>query len=160
MEEYNQYMKQALLEADKAFRLKEVPIGAVIEYQGQIIGRGYNRRNTDKSTLAHAEIMAIQQASAYIGDWRLEDTTMYVTLEPCPMCAGAIVSARMKKVVIGCDNYKAGSCGTIVNLLEQEKFNHQVVIERGIMEFECKEILQQFFRNLRAVKNLPASDSE
>jgi len=143
------YMKQAIKLAGKAAQLGEVPIGCVIEYQGKVIGRGYNRRTTDKSTLAHAEIIAIKKACKKMGDWRLEDCTMYVTLEPCQMCAGAIVQARVKKVVIGCMNPKAGCAGSILNVLQMEEFNHQVEIERGVLEEECSEMLTSFFKNLR-----------
>ena len=143
------YMKQAIKLAGKAAELGEVPIGCIIEYQGKIIGRGYNRRTTDKSTLAHAEIIAIKKACKKMGDWRLEDCTMYVTLEPCQMCAGAIVQARVKKVVIGCMNPKAGCAGSILNVLQMDAFNHQVEIERGVLEEECSQMLTSFFKNLR-----------
>lgn len=143
------YMKQAIRLAGKAAELGEVPIGCVIEYQGKVIGRGYNRRTTDKSTLAHAEIIAIKKACKKMGDWRLEDCTMYVTLEPCQMCAGAIVQARVKKVVIGCMNPKAGCAGSILNVLQMEEFNHQVQIERGVLEDECSKMLTAFFKDLR-----------
>lgn len=143
------YMKQAIKLAGKAAELGEVPIGCVIEYQGKVIGRGYNRRTTDKSTLAHAEIIAIKKACKKMGDWRLEDCTMYVTLEPCQMCAGAIVQARVKKVVIGCMNPKAGCAGSILNVLQMDAFNHQVEIERGVLEEECSRMLTSFFKSLR-----------
>jgi len=143
------YMKQAIRLAGKAAELGEVPIGCIIEYQGKVIGRGYNRRTTDKSTLAHAEIIAIKKACKKMGDWRLEDCTMYVTLEPCQMCAGAIVQARVKKVVIGCMNPKAGCAGSILNVLQMDEFNHQVEIERGVLEEECSQMLTSFFKNLR-----------
>ena len=146
------YMKQAIRLAGKAAELGEVPIGCVIEYQGKVIGRGYNRRTTDKSTLAHAEIIAIKKACRKMGDWRLEDCTMYVTLEPCQMCAGAIVQARIKKVVIGCMNPKAGCAGSILNVLQMDEFNHQVEIERGVLGEECSEMLSRFFRELRKKK--------
>ena len=146
------YMKEAIRQAKKAAKLKEVPIGCVIVYDGKIIARGYNRRNTDKSTLAHAEIAAIKKASRVIGDWRLEDCTMYVTLEPCQMCAGAIVQSRMKKVVIGSMNPKAGCAGSVLNLLQMAQFNHQVEIERGVLEEECSTMLSGFFRELRDKK--------
>lgn len=149
MQEQKRYMKQALGLAQKAAGLGEVPIGCVIEYQGKVIGRGYNRRLTDKSTLAHAEIIAIKKACKKMGDWRLEDCTMYVTLEPCQMCAGAIVQARIKKVVIGCMNPKAGCAGSILNVLQMDAFNHQVEIEQGILEEECSQMLTDFFKNLR-----------
>lgn len=142
-------MKAALKEAQKASLLGEVPIGCVIVYQDKIIGRGYNRRNTDKSTLSHAEIIAIKKASKKIRDWRLEECTLYVTLEPCQMCAGAIVQARIPEVVIGCMNPKAGCAGSVLNILEMPEFNHQVSVKRGILENECSEIIKSFFSTLR-----------
>ncbi len=144
------YMREALKQAKKAYALGEVPIGCVIVYEGKIIGRGYNRRNTDKSTLAHAEITAIRKASRFIGDWRLEGCTLYVTLEPCQMCAGAIVQARIPEVVMGCMNPKAGCGGSILNILQMPEFNHQVSVTRGILEQECSEMLKTFFVELRA----------
>ena len=146
---HEKYMKEALKQAKKALALGEVPIGCVIVYEGQIIGRGYNRRNTDKNTLAHAEITAINKASKKIGDWRLEGCTLYVTLEPCQMCAGAIVQARIPQVVMGSMNPKAGCGGSILNILEMPEFNHQVDVTRGIMEQECSHILKVFFTGLR-----------
>lgn len=143
------YMKEALRQAKKAYALGEVPIGCVIVHEGKIIGRGYNRRNTDKNTLAHAEITAINKASKKIGDWRLEDCTLYVTLEPCQMCAGAIVQARIPQVVMGCMNPKAGCGGSILNLLDMPEFNHQVSVTRGILEEECSQMLKTFFTELR-----------
>ena len=143
------YMRAALKQAKKALLLGEVPIGCVIVYEDHIIARGYNRRNTDKNTLAHAEITAIRRASKKIGDWRLEDCTLYVTLEPCQMCSGAIVQARIPQVAIGCMNPKAGCAGSILNLLEMPEFNHQVEVTRGILETECSAILKQFFKDLR-----------
>ena len=143
------YMKAALAQAKKALALGEVPIGCVIVYQDRIIGRGYNRRNTDKNTLAHAEITAINKASKKIGDWRLEDCTLYVTLEPCQMCAGAIVQARIPKVVMGCMNPKAGCAGSILNILNVPEFNHQVESVRGILEADCSNMLKVFFKDLR-----------
>lgn len=150
--ENEKYMKEAIRQAKKALKLDEVPIGCVIVYDGKVIGRGYNRRNTDKSTLAHAEIIAIKKASRKMGDWRLEECTMYVTLEPCQMCAGAIVQARIPKVVIGSMNPKAGCCGSILNLLEEERFNHQVEVERGVLGDECSAMLTNFFKELRKKK--------
>ena len=143
------YMKLAIGQAKKAKELGEVPIGCVIVYDGKIIGRGYNRRNTDKNTLAHAEITAINKASKKIGDWRLEDCTLYVTLEPCQMCSGAIVQARIPKVVIGCDNPKAGCAGSILNILNHPAFNHQVETVNGVLEDECSKMLKDFFSDLR-----------
>ena len=143
------YMKEALKQAKKAYALGEVPIGCVIVHEGRIIGRGYNRRNTDKNTLAHAEITAINKASRRIGDWRLEECTLYVTLEPCQMCAGAIVQARIPETVIGCMNPKAGCAGSILNILETPQFNHQVRVTRGVLEEECSNLLKLFFTELR-----------
>ena len=149
MEQHNKYMKEALKQAKKAYALGEVPIGCVIVYEDKIIARGYNRRNTDKNTLAHAEVAAINRASKKLGDWRLEDCTLYVTLEPCQMCAGAIVQSRITNVVMGCMNPKAGCGGSILNILEMPEFNHQVNVLRGVMEEECSQILQDFFKELR-----------
>ena len=149
MTEQEKYMKQAIREARKAYALGEVPIGCVIVNEGKIIGRGYNRRNTDKSTLSHAEITAIKKASKKMGDWRLEGCTLYVTLEPCQMCAGSIVQARIDEVVMGSMNPKAGCGGSILNLLEMPEFNHQVKVTRGIMEEECSQMLTNFFKELR-----------
>ena len=146
------FMKEALKQAKKASKIGEVPIGCVIVQDGQIIARGYNRRNTDKTTLAHAELAAIKKASKVVGDWRLEDCTLYVTLEPCQMCAGAIVQARMKRVVAGAMNPKAGCAGSILNLLQVKRFNHQVEFEHGVLEEECSKVLQEFFKQLRKKK--------
>ena len=143
------YMGQALKLAKKAAELDEVPIGCVIVHEGKVIARGYNRRNTDKSTLAHAEVAAIRKASRKLSDWRLEECTMYVTLEPCQMCAGAIVQARIPRVVIGAMNPKAGCAGSVLNLLEMREFNHRVDVTRGILEEDCSQILKQFFDGLR-----------
>ena len=143
------YMREAIRQAKKAAALGEVPIGCVIEHQGKIIGRGYNRRTTDHSTLAHAEIKEKKKACRSMGDWRLEDCTMYVTLEPCPMCAGAIVQARIPKVVMACMNPKAGCAGSVVDLLHQDGFNHQVETEVGLMGEECSQMLKDFFKELR-----------
>ena len=142
-------MRAAIKQAQKAYEKSEVPIGCVIVHDGKIIARGYNRRNTDKSTLAHAEITAIRKAAKKLGDWRLEDCTLYVTLEPCPMCAGAIVQARITECVIGCMNPKAGYAGSVTNLLEMDGFNHKVIVRRGILEEECSNMLKTFFRELR-----------
>ena len=146
------YMKAAIREAKKAYALEEVPIGCVIVQNNKIIARGYNRRNTDKNTLAHAELAAIKKASKKTGDWRLEDCTMYVTLEPCQMCAGAIVQSRLGKVVIGSMNPKAGCAGSVLNLLQMREFNHQVEMVTGVLEEECSEMLSAFFRELREKK--------
>ena len=143
------YMKEAIRQAKKAYALEEVPIGCVIVYEGKIIGRGYNRRTTDKNPLAHAEMIAMKKASKKMNDWRLENCTMYVTLETCQMCAGAIVQARIKKVVMGCMNPKAGCAGSILNLLNIEQFNHQVEQETGVLGEECSSLMKQFFKELR-----------
>ena len=146
------YMKEAIKQAKKAYAIGEVPIGCVIVYQDKIIGRGYNRRTIDNNTLAHAELAAIRKASRKMNDWRLEDCTMYVTLEPCQMCSGAIVQSRMTRVVVGCMNPKAGCAGSILNLLDMPEFNHQTEIEHGILEEECSQMLSDFFRELRRKK--------
>ena len=148
------YMKKAIAQAKKAYALDEVPIGCVIVYEDKIIARGYNRRNTDKNTLAHAEISAIKKASKKLGDWRLEGCTLYVTLEPCQMCAGAIVQARIPTVVMGCMNPKAGCGGSILNILDMPEFNHQVHTIRGILEEECSQMLTTFFKELRIKKKI------
>jgi tRNA(adenine34) deaminase len=147
------YMKEAIKQAKKAYALNESPIGCVIVHDGRIIARGYNRRNTDKTTLGHAEITAIKKASRIIGDWRLEDCTLYVTLEPCQMCAGAIIQARIPRVVIGAMNPKAGCAGSILNLLEMPQFNHQCEVIRGVMGDECSRLMSQFFKELRKRPN-------
>lgn len=147
--EDEKYMKQAIKLAKKAWNIEEVPIGCVIVHEGKVIGRGYNRRTTDKNPLAHAEMIAIKKASKKIGDWRLEDCTLYVTLEPCQMCSGAIVQARVKKVVVGCMNPKAGCAGSILNLLQVDRFNHQVELKTGVLEEECSEMMKTFFKELR-----------
>ncbi len=146
------YMKEAIKQARKAYALGEVPIGCVIVYEGKIIARGYNRRTIDKNTLAHAELSAIRKASRKLNDWRLEGCTMYVTLEPCQMCSGAIVQSRIDKVVIGCMNPKAGCAGSILNLLQMEEFNHQVEMEVGVLEEVCSQMLKEFFKALREKK--------
>lgn len=146
------YMKMALKEAKRAYDLNEVPIGCVIVRDDKVIGKAYNKRNTDKNVLSHAELMAMQQACKKTGDWRLEDCTMYVTLEPCQMCSGAMVQARLKKVVIGSMNAKAGCAGSVLNILQMEQFNHQVEIEKGVLEEECSQILSSFFSDLRDQK--------
>lgn len=146
------YMKEAIRQAKKAEALGEVPIGCVIEYEGKIIGRGYNRRMVDKTVLAHAEIIAIRKACKKMGDWRLEGCTMYVTLEPCPMCAGAIVQARIPTVVIGSMNPKAGCAGSVMDLLHEDGFNHQVETRTQVLGEECSRMLSDFFRQLRKKK--------
>lgn len=143
------YMREAIKQARKAAKIDEVPIGCVIVYDDKIIARGYNRRNTDKSTLAHAEIIAIRKAAKVIGDWRLEDCTIYITLEPCPMCAGAIVQARIPRVVVGAMNPKAGCAGSVINLLQMDGFNHKAELTSGVLVDECRTMLQDFFKEMR-----------
>lgn len=150
--EDRKWMREAIRQAKKAAALDDVPIGCVIVYEGKIIARGYNRRMADKTVLAHAEILAIRKACRKIGDWRLEDCIMYVTLEPCPMCAGAIVQARIPTVVIGCMNPKAGCAGSVLDMLHEEGFNHQVETRIGVMQEECSQMLSDFFRRLRKRK--------
>ncbi len=150
MQEY--FMKQALKEAEKAYKKLEVPVGAVIVKDGKIIARGYNQKENKKDTTKHAEIIAIQKASKKLGSWRLIDCEMYVTLEPCSMCAGAIINSRIKKIYIGTKDEKTGAVGSVLNLLEDYKFNHKVEIESGIMQKECEKILKDFFKELRKSK--------
>ena len=159
MTQDEKYMKAALREAKKAYQLDEVPIGCVIVQNDKIIARGYNRRNTDKNTLAHAELSAIKKASKKTGDWRLEDCTMYVTLEPCQMCAGAIVQSRLGKVVIGSMNPKAGCAGSVINLLQMKQFNHQVEMVTGVLDEECSKMLSGFFLELREKKKQAKLDN-
>lgn len=150
----SKFMKAAIVQAKKAYALGEVPIGCVIAKDNQIIARGYNRRSIDHNTLAHAEMIAIKKACKKLGDWRLEDCTMYITLEPCPMCAGAIVQARIKNIVIGAMNAKAGCAGSILDLMHIQRFNHQVdtLLLDGEIHEECVELLKNFFRELRQKK--------
>ncbi|HCT93115.1 MAG TPA: tRNA-specific adenosine deaminase [Lachnospiraceae bacterium] len=160
MTEDERFMREALRQARKAEKLDEVPIGCVLVKEGRIIARGYNRRNTDKNTLSHAELNVIRRASRKEGDWRLEECTMYITLEPCQMCAGAIVQARIPRVVIGSMNAKAGCAGSVLNLLQMEQFNHQVEITRGVLEEECSAMLSDFFRRLRIKKKKEKEEGE
>ena len=150
--EDEKYMKEAIKQAKKAAKIGDVPIGCVLVKDGQIIARGYNRRNADKTVLSHAEVTSIKKACKKEGDWRLEDCTLYVTLEPCPMCAGAIVQARIPKVVIGCMNPKAGCAGSVLDLLHEDGFNHQVEMENGVLEEECSRLMKDFFKDLREKK--------
>lgn len=146
------YMYMAIMEAKKAREIGEVPIGAVIVFENEIIATGYNVRETTQSTLAHAELAAIKEANKKIGSWRLEDCTLYVTLEPCPMCAGAIIQSRIKRVVYGAKDPKAGCAGTLMNLLDENRFNHQAELTTGVLEEECSTLLTSFFRELRKQK--------
>ncbi|SHE89187.1 tRNA(adenine34) deaminase [Seinonella peptonophila] len=146
------YMDEAIQEAKKAEIIDEVPIGAVVVYQGQIIGRGHNLRETSHDPTSHAEICAIRAAAEFMGDWRLEECDIYVTLEPCPMCAGAIIQARMRTCIYGTVDPKAGCVDTLFHLLTEERFNHQTEVVRGIRQQECAELLKLFFRKLRKRK--------
>lgn len=146
---YESYMELAIGQAQKAFEINETPIGAIIVYNDKVIASGYNKRNITKNPLAHAEIIAINQAANYIGDWRLENCQMYVTLEPCPMCSGAIVQSRIPKVIFGAKNPKAGCAGSIINLLQIQKLNHQVEIVDGILENKCSSMMKEFFKQFR-----------
>ena len=152
------FMRAAIAQAKKAEALEEVPIGCVIVYEGKIIARGYNRRNTDLNTISHAEMNAIRKASKKLGDWRLEGCTIYITLEPCQMCSGAIVQSRIDRCVIGAMNPKAGCAGSVMNLLQVAQFNHQVEITRGVLEEECSSMLSEFFRRLRSSKRRVSAD--
>lgn len=160
MDNYEKYMKEAIKQAQKAVANGDVPIGCVIVRDGRIIARGYNKRNARKTTLAHAELLAIEKASKKVGDWRLEDCTMYITLEPCQMCAGAIVQARIPKVVVGAMNKKAGCAGSIINMFQIEAFNHQVEFVHGVLEDECSGMLSDFFRNLRLERKMKTAGIE
>ncbi|MDE7422698.1 MAG: tRNA adenosine(34) deaminase TadA [Lachnospiraceae bacterium] len=146
------FMKEAIKQAKKAYAIDEVPIGCVIVHKDKIIARGYNKRNTKKNTLAHAEMIAIEKACKKLGDWRVEECTMYITLEPCPMCAGAIVQARIPRVVIGTRNKKAGCAGSVLNLLQVQGFNHRVDLTEGVLQEECSQMMKDFFREMREKK--------
>ena len=146
------YMAEAIKQAKKAQKINEVPIGCVIVQNEKIIARGYNKRNSKGCVLEHAEISAIKKACKKTGDWRLEDCTMNVTLEPCQMCAGAIVQSRLNKIVIGSMNPKAGCAGSVINLLQMSQFNHQVEIQKGVLQEECSQLLTDFFKELRKNK--------
>ena len=143
------FMREAIKQARKAYGMGESPIGCVIVRGDQIVARGYNRRTADHNTLAHAEVIAIRKACKKEGDWRLEGCRMYVTLEPCPMCAGALLQCRMDEVVIGCMSPKSGCAGSVINLLEMDGFNHKVKVTHGVLEEECQTMMREFFRELR-----------
>lgn len=151
-EKQERYMKEALKEAIKAYKKEEVPVGAIIVKDEEIIARAHNLKETKRDTTKHAEILAIQKASKKIGAWRLEGAEMYVTLEPCTMCAGAIINARIRKVIIGTEDPKTGACGSVLNLFEDYTFNHKPECETGVMKEECEKILKEFFKNLRQIK--------
>lgn len=145
------YMKEALKEAKKAYLIGEVPVGAVVVYNDKIIARAYNKRHKDQLVTSHAEILALNKACKKLGAWRLEDCSIYVTLEPCQMCSGAIIQARIKNLYFGAYDHKAGCCGSVLDLFSY-KFNHTVNVYKGIMENECKEIIQDFFKKMRQAK--------
>ena len=147
--DHNFFMEEALKEAQKAFDINEVPVGCVIVYDSKIIGRGHNRRTIENNPLKHAEIIAINEACKVIGDWRLEDCHIYVTVEPCPMCAGAILQARMKALYFGAWNKKAGACGSVIDIITDDNFNHKVEMYPGIMQEECSQMMSSFFARLR-----------
>jgi tRNA(adenine34) deaminase len=149
MNTHEYWMQEAIQAAKEAEAINEVPIGAVVVYNEQLIGRGYNTRETTLDPTAHAEMIAIRQASLALGAWRLLDCSLYVTLEPCPMCAGAIVQARIPKVIFGTPDPKAGCAGTLMNLLQEQRFNHQVEVIENVLQLECSELLSDFFRKLR-----------
>jgi len=158
MNQDEKYMRMAIEEAIKAEDIGEVPIGAIIVHESNDIASGYNVRESKQRTLSHAELIAIDEANEKIGSWRLEDCTLYVTLEPCPMCAGAIVQSRIKRVVYGASDQKAGCAGTLMNLLNDKRFNHQVEVTKGVLEKECSELLTNFFRKLRESKRTIVSN--
>ena len=153
MQEKEKFMKEALKEAKKAYNKLEVPVGCVIVKEGKIIARTHNLKETKLDTTKHAEMLAIQKASQKLKAWRLLDCEMYVTLEPCSMCAGAIINSRIKKLYIGTMDEKTGACGSVLNLFEDYTFNHKVEVETGIMKEECEKILKDFFKELRQIKN-------
>jgi tRNA(adenine34) deaminase len=148
------FMKEAIREAKKAEELNEVPIGAVIVIDGKIISRAHNLRESQQNAVAHAELLAIEKACQIMGSWRLENATLYVTLEPCPMCSGAILLSRVSRVVYGAADPKGGCAGTLMNLLQDERFNHQSELTAGILESECSQLLSNFFRGIRERKKL------
>ena len=154
------FMREAITEAQKALKLQEVPIGAVVVYQNEIIGRGYNTRETEQKSTGHAELMAIEKACRKIGSWRLEKATLYVTLEPCPMCAGAIMLSRVQRVVYGARDPKGGCAGTILNILQDPRFNHQCEVTAGVLVEQCSTMLTEFFRNLRRKKKVKCTENE
>ena len=147
------FMKEALKEAQKAYEINEVPIGAVIVRNDEIVGRGHNQKETMKDATLHAEISAIKDACRSLGGWRLLGCTMYVTLEPCPMCAGALINSRIERLVIGSRDLKTGACGSVLNIAQTEKLNHQIDVQFGVMEEDCSKILKDFFQSLRSFKN-------
>ena len=152
MQEKEKFMKEALKEAKKAYIKEEIPVGAIIVKDNKIIARAYNKKEEKMDTTKHAEIIAIQKASKRLKAWRLTDCDMYVTLEPCSMCAGALIQSRIRKVYIGTEDKKTGACGSVLNLLEDYKFNHKVEIERNVCKDKCESIIKKFFKELREKK--------
>lgn len=152
LSQYYIFMKEAIALAQQAEQIDEIPIGAVVVKEGQVIGRGYNRREIDKSSLGHAELMAISEASLYLDAWRLEGCHLYVTLEPCPMCAGAIVQSRIEKLIYATEDPKSGYAGSLYNILQDVRLNHQTEIISGVYKEECQALLKNFFRKLRGKK--------
>lgn len=146
---HEHFMREALVEARSAFEKEEVPVGAVIVMNGTIIGRGHNLKETSSDPTCHAEMVAIREAARYLGSWRLSGATMYVTLEPCPMCAGALIQARVDRLVFGCFDPKAGACGSLLNLAQDPRFNHRLEVISGVLEEECRSLLKGFFQRLR-----------
>lgn len=146
------FMREALKEALKAYEINEVPIGAVIVRNGEVVGRGFNQKETLKDATLHAEVTAIRDACRNLGGWRLPGCTMYVTLEPCAMCAGALVNARVERLVIGTRDLKTGACGSVMNIVQMDNLNHQVEVEFGVLEEECTSLIKDFFLNLRKYK--------
>lgn len=157
-EEKKYFMEEALKEANKAYKIDEVPIGAVIVHNGKIIGRGYNQREITNRAITHAEIMAIDEANSFLSNWRLEDCALFVTVEPCVMCSGAIVQSRIPNVYYGTADYKGGTAGTLMNLLQQDDFNHRAEVEAGVLEEECKELLTRFFKELREKRKVEKNE--
>ncbi|MGG5254507.1 tRNA adenosine(34) deaminase TadA [Neobacillus sp. SM06] len=154
------FMREAIKEAKNAENLNEVPIGAVIVLDGKIISRGFNLRESEQNAVAHAELLAIERACEKMGTWRLEEAVLYVTLEPCPMCSGAILLSRIKKVVYGAPDPKAGCAGTLMNLLQDERFNHQCEVTSGVLQKECSDMLSLFFRRIREKKKAEKRKNE
>ena len=152
MEREEKYMRLAIAEAKKAEEMKEVPIGAVVVLNDKVVAAAHNKRETDQNAVAHAELLAIESACKKLGTWRLEEAELYVTLEPCPMCSGAIILSRVKKVVYGASDPKAGCAGTLMNLLTDERFNHQSEVICGVLGEECGRLLSDFFRRIREKK--------
>lgn len=154
----NYFMAQALSEAEKAYHKGEVPIGAVVVKDGEVIGRGHNLRETTQNAITHAEMIAIQEANRCLENWRLENCDLYVTVEPCPMCSGAILLSRVRRVVYGVPDLKAGTCGTLMNLLQDDRFNHVCEVDSGVMAEESRYIIQSFFKELRKRKKQSSED--